>query len=207
MKALIKQQAVLQKEAYEVLEKMRLLEILHKHGEPYIVGSIALDLMTWRDIDIEVVTKDLSFENIADVVRQLILQKHTRLDFDVTDNRNWDDTRAPNGLYLGMKYFGNVEDIKTARKYGSRDEYVWQLDMHFVLQENARSYERTQKIKEQLTDETRLTILEIKDFLKRNNPKYKKSIQSTDIYNAVLDNDVKVLEGFKKYLKSIGKEW
>jgi len=41
------------RQAHEVLEALNLLHFLSKYGRPKIVGSVALGLMTWRDIDID----------------------------------------------------------------------------------------------------------------------------------------------------------
>ena len=64
----------LQKEAYEVLEKLDLLNILSTYGKPEIVGSLATGLMTWRDIDLEVVDK-IDEDKYWDVVKKIFAEK------------------------------------------------------------------------------------------------------------------------------------
>lgn len=48
-------------EADDIL-RSGLLSILGGHGEVHMVGSYALELMTWRDLDIHVVREDLDIK-------------------------------------------------------------------------------------------------------------------------------------------------
>lgn len=50
---LTKQQDELQQEAHKILGEIHLMNLLSKYGKPEVIGSVALGLMTWRDIDIE----------------------------------------------------------------------------------------------------------------------------------------------------------
>lgn len=56
---LLEQQEQLHEESQRVLDELALLPELQKYGEPFIVGSFALELLTRRDIDIKVVVDSL----------------------------------------------------------------------------------------------------------------------------------------------------
>lgn len=201
---LLKNQNRLQSEAQEILDKLELMQLLEKYGEAEVIGSVALGLMTWRDIDIEVVCKELKREDLAELVSELIKKPLRRIDFGVADNRPRFGTHSkiPKSLYIGMKYYG--DDIPDGELLSS-NPLVWKLDLHFLLKEDARGREKTRQLKQKLTEEKRRTILEIKDQI-ASNPKYRKQIFSMDIYEAVLDYGIKDLEGFKEYLRKSGRE-
>ncbi|MBS0681687.1 hypothetical protein, partial [Enterococcus faecalis] len=60
---LLARQLQLQAEADEIAEEMHIMQLLASAGTPIKVGSAALGLMAWRDLDITVVCTKL---NIAD---------------------------------------------------------------------------------------------------------------------------------------------
>lgn len=85
---LLEQQSQLQKQAKEVLQTLGLISLLKKYGDPVIVGSMSLGLMTWRDLDIEVVMKKLDMDFIAEICAELVRKSSRRVDFGVIDNRD-----------------------------------------------------------------------------------------------------------------------
>lgn len=198
----LNQQEELQKESHQVLEKLNLVEILSKYGKPTLVGSVTLGLMTWKDIDIEVITDNPNKEDIANIASTLINLPNYRIDLTVINNEDKHNPHTPKGIYLGIKYF---DDIPIQEQFGA-SEKVWKIDIWFLTKENAQGAIKTKEIEEKLTDEKRKIILEIKEAL-ATNPKYRKTIFSMDIYNAVLDNEVKNLEEFKGYLSKSGREF
>jgi hypothetical protein len=201
---LIVQQQELQDKAREVLDDLDLLNLLKTAGEPYLVGSAQLGLMAWRDIDLEIIVEELEKKKVAEVAKRLILNTTYRLDVSFSDNIarfNNANPHSPQSLYLGLLYFGH--DIEPSRMQGS-NPLAWKLDLHFILEKDARSLSKTEELESKITEEKRRTILEIKDKIS-SNPKYRKEIFSMDIYEAVLDNDVKDLEDFKIYLQESGR--
>lgn len=202
MNDLLKQQAELRKEAREVVEKLDLMNFLGKYGKPYLVGSIETGLMTWRDIDLEVIVEGINKDLIAEMVISLIKAAGRRLDISIVDNRDAEDFgKGPVGYYLGLKYY----DPKIPKKdLVASNKNAWKIDIWFVLEKDARSHQSTQDLLQQLNDQNRQIILEIKNQI-MDNPKYRYEFFSTDIYKAVLENQVTNLEEFKDYLKKIGK--
>lgn len=198
---LLQKQNQLQTKAKEVIEKLQLIQILSKYGQVQLVGSVVLGLMTWKDIDIEVIVENLNKIIIAEVMRQIMEKSERRLDFAFIDNGDTFDPRNPTGMYLNIKYFGY--ELKQEELFG-KNENIWKIDIWFVLPNAARSLEKTETIKRQLTTEKQNAILEIKNIL-ASHPKYRKEIFSTDIYTAVLEKGVSNIDEFKKYLNETGK--
>lgn len=193
---LINKQADLQKEAHEVLEKLQLIKILSKYGKPEIVGSLTLGLMTWRDIDITVISDKPNNNDIAELSAILIIKADKRLDLTLVDNMDGVKSHFPKGIYFGIKYFGH---IPSSEKISSKSVYIWKIDLWFVTKENVEGITKTKEIKSKLELKNKQIILEIKNAL-WDHPLYKKDIKSMDIYDAVLEKGVKNLEEFKKYL-------
>lgn len=201
---LLAKQDQLQKAAKGVLERLGLLALLKKYGQVEVIGSAALGLMTWRDIDIEIVCKELKREDLAEVVAELIKKPLRRIDFGVADNRPRFGTHSkiPKSLYIGMKYYG--DDIPDEQLLSS-NPLIWKLDLHFLLKEDARGREKTRQLKQKLTEENKKMILKIKNQI-ASNPQYRKQIFSMDIYEAVLEYGVKNLEEFRQYLQKSGRK-
>lgn len=78
---LVSKQNQLQVEAMQVVEKLQLTQILSKYGQVHLVGSVVLGLMTWKDIDIEVIVENLDKNIIAEVMKQIVERSERRLDF------------------------------------------------------------------------------------------------------------------------------
>ncbi len=204
MNDLLKQQKQLQEEAHEVLKNIKLLSILTKYGIPFLVGSVETGLMAWKDIDLEVIVKNINKDLIAEITSSLIRNSARRLDFSIVDNRNPDDSgKGPIGYYIGLKYY----DPTTPKKeLVSSNKNTWKIDLWLVLEGNARSDKSTEDLKAKLNSENRQIILDIKNQIMEH-PLYRYEIFSTDIYSAVLENNVTNIEEFKSYLNKIGKNY
>jgi len=175
----------IKKEANDILYKKGLISILNRFGIPHIHGSYFLDLMAWRDLDIY-----LQADNIAEADFFAMGSKICTLLGPVKMSfRNERVSKTPNlpaGLYWGI-YLGN-------ERAGA-----WKIDIWAVsAPECERFTDDCKEIKQQLTSSTRASILDIKSQC-WTDPEYRRSYNSSDIYNAVLQNKVSDLEGFKKY--------
>ena len=189
---LLTREAALHAEALTVLDDLNLLECLAMLGQPVPVGSVALGLMTWRDIDITVLCPRLDPQATFAVMQPLA--GHPRvgeLRFR-NDTGSWNqDPSLPDGLYWGLGY----------RDAAGED---WKLDLWF-LHETTRQpdLEHLETIPPRLTPETRLAILRIKDVWCRL-PSYRSTVRSYNIYQAVLDHGVRTPEDFRAYLEASG---
>jgi hypothetical protein len=184
MNDLEKKQSELQNEAKEVLEKLDLMNILSSYGTPKIMGSLATGLMTWKDIDIEL-TNGIDEDKYWDVVKKLFHTpgyKH----LNIIDFRNSTNPNSPKGLYACISKF---------HLYGNDN---WKIDIWF-LEPNSRDFDFNDWLTKNLKPEHRLSILEIKTQIAMH-PKYRKEIFSTDIYKAVIEDNAKDINDFKRYL-------
>lgn len=195
------EQDKLYEEAEAALGDMDLLNLLSKFGKPEVIGSMALKVLTRRDIDIEVISDNPNREDVAKMIYELVLSAKNRIDFDVTNNTNKENPYLPEGFYVGMKYFG---DLGYPERKSSHPD-VWTVDIWLVKKEDSIGRIRTNSIKNGLTEDKRKTVLEIKHALK-DNPNYHKKYGGVDIYDAVIKGDVKTLDQFGDYLRENGKE-
>ena len=181
MDTLITQQQALHDEADIVLKDSGLIQVLSPYGTVDVSGSYKTELMVWRDIDIGVTPK-LSKDDLWKVA-QKILGLESINQITIQDNAKKENPNAPDGYYLGVKY-----------RHGGN---VWKIDIWFADSLPQTEYDNS--VKNRLDEEKRGRILEIKNQVFEN-PKYRKTFFSVDIYNAVLDAGITNLEEFKDYL-------
>ena len=187
--SLLVQNDLIKKEADEILTGKRLLSILNLFGTPHISGSYALNLMTWRDLDIYLEVENISKSDF------FILGKKIEAIFNPIKmsfrNEIIGKTKGlPNGLYWGI-YLGN-------ERLGA-----WKIDIWAVKSfECKRLLNYCTTIQKKLTPENSFQILNIKSRCWQD-PEYRRSYTSLDIYTAVLEKNITTFGAFKKYLKTI----
>ncbi len=182
--SLLARQDALQSEASTVLDDLGLLAHLQQAGEVMPIGSYALGLMVWRDIDIDIYCASLSADRAFAALRPLASHPHVvRLNFD-----NWRGSNGspdfPNGYYWGIRY-----RAETGRE--------WKLDLWF-LPDGLPRQEAT-LMGRRLTPEDRLAILSLKEIWHRL-PSYNRGVVSIDVYDAVLHHGVRTKTEFARYL-------
>jgi len=183
---LLQLNTTIKKEAEEIFFRKGLFERLGAFGVPHLSGSYALDLMTWRDLDIYLETEhisDVDFFKLGGEISNLL--QPVKMSF-----RNELIAKTPGlpaGLYWGI-YLGDER------------QGAWKVDMWAV---NSMEYKRLNQycngIKQKLTPESIIQILNIKSNCWQD-PAYRRSYSSSDIYDAVLNNNVTSLKEFKTYL-------
>lgn len=190
MDDLSKKQDVLQKEALKQIDELQLGKVLSPFGEVVIVGSVATGLMTWPDIDIEVIGGKFPSKKDFSNLKKALSTKGVS-DVSFIDNRDSAASHLPAGLYMGCK-----------RQVGTA---IWKIDMWFI---EANSQKSARKdifwIMDALTPEKKKIILSIKSQISHN-PKYRKSIFSTDIYKAVFEEGISSFDEFEEYLRKSGR--
>jgi hypothetical protein len=192
MDELIAQEEELQRQAHEVLGILNLLHFLSKYGRPKIVGSVALGLMTWRDIDIDLeITGEIRDEDFWQTA-QYLLARNEITQVTLVDNRQMKEKNRVPSMYIGGKY--QVDE-------GA----IWKLDIRFVSEQHAIAQKYIDHVSSKLTEERRRAILSIKHVVAQD-PRYRTEISSVDIYEAVLDKGITDLEGFKEQLRESGIE-
>lgn len=185
---LLRQQAELQAEARAVEADLGLQELLSPIGEINRVGSAALGLMVWRDLDLTVVCARLALEPVTAVSARLAAHPRVNTITFRNDSEHWKtNPNYPDGLYLGVGY----------RSPTNAD---WKLDIWFVDEpERQPDLAHMRWMPEKLTREARTTILLIKTAWAPR-PEYGKTVKSFDIYSAVLSDGVRTLEAFNEWL-------
>jgi predicted 3-demethylubiquinone-9 3-methyltransferase (glyoxalase superfamily) len=156
--------------------------ILGRHGDVHIVGSYALGLMTWRDLDIHVVREHLDVAAFFDLGGEIArLLKPHRMHF--RDESSVGTPGLPCGYYWGV-YLGD-------ERAGA-----WKID---IWQTNRDAFNLVRRFEDDLSarlnDTNRAVILEIKADCWRH-PQYRRGFTSADVYAAVLDRGVRDVPGF-----------
>lgn len=187
---LLRQQHDLQLEAEEVVEELKLDDLLTTAGKPVRVGSSALGLMAWRDLDITVICSKLNVDDIAKIASNVIAHRGVRELRFLNDSGSFRaDPHYPDGLYLGVGY--------TSLKGTD-----WKLDIWFVDEpEKQPDLKHVKTIPDRLTPELRKSILQIKSIWAKRD-EYGKKVKSYDIYKAVLEDQVRTPNQFDEWLRN-----
>jgi hypothetical protein len=192
--ALLNRQQTLQAEAARVLEDLNLISILSRGGNPYLIGSCASGLMAWRDIDINVESPGIVIEEAWQTMSAVAAHPRIHRIRYLNDCGKFNPTGKSRDerYYFGVYYAPDTGD-------------EWKIDVSFWLDDTPRS-ERTDltHLQAHLTPERRLAILWLKDIWHRL-PSYRKQVFSMDIYDAVLQHDVRTPAAFDRYLIECGK--
>lgn len=192
MNDLLLQQEALQREAREVVDALKLEEFFKRFGTVVVGGSVTLGLMTWRDIDMGVEVETLPSRQQTIEIADHLLSYAGMKGVNIMDNTDLLNPHHPKGIYFGLRFL-------TAEKN------IWKVDIWFITPDvdNGKSHQKW--IFENLTPERKMSILAIKNAI-HDNPKYKKTVFSIDVYDAVIKHGITDLEGFKSYLKETGRE-
>jgi hypothetical protein len=188
---LLARQRALQAEAGQIRARLDLGRVLGSVGDPVVVGSTAMGLMTWRDLDITVVCPSLDKRQVLGIAAELAGHQDVKALQYRNDTGRWNQEpdKYPDGLYLGLCY--HPPDLPE-----------WKLDLWFV-DDPARQPDlgHLRTLPGRLTDDARLAILRIKTLWSAR-PQYGTSVRSWDIYTAVLDHGVRSTDEFDRWLTS-----
>lgn len=161
----------LKQEADQLLWDHGLLEILGDYGRAHIVGSYALDLMVWRDLDVYVDAAGVTLSDIYRLVNRLC-QAFEPVWLEFKDSRT-ETSGCPQGFFVGLE----------TRVVSGR---LWNIDIWFTDTDYIRDQLAfTEKIK-CLPKEAKRHLLELKAKLYQH-PDYGTRFFSVDIYQAVLE--------------------
>jgi hypothetical protein len=190
---LLRRQDALQSEARKVIAELGLVPLLSQAGRVEQVGSSVSGLMVWRDLDFTVLCRDLTVERAFRVLLPLL----THSGITQVDYRDQTGHRAPPVIQGDERYYFSAH-------YETATGEDWKIDLSLWLTDAPRNYlPYTERLKQQLTDETRLAILWIKDVWHRL-PTYPDEGGGFDVYEAVLCEGVRTPEEFNAYLQARG---
>ena len=172
-------------EANELLRKYSVVEIIQKFGQVKFTGSYELNLMYKKDIDISLINDNLSVQDFTLLGKELIYGLNTPSAYYRNTRITPVEKRPENSLYWG---------IQTGH---------WFIDIWAM---NSAVYSRAEKyikeIKSQLNEKNRLIIIQLKsEFIK--NKTYGINFTSRELYDAVLNHEVKNSEQFNFYLEKL----
>jgi hypothetical protein len=175
-------------EADELLYAQGLFKILCSYGAPHISGSYSLDLMVWRDLDIYLQVDDLRDVDFFDLGRKInTLLSPVKMSF--RNELIGQSKDLPSGLYWGI-YLGN-------ERAGA-----WKIDLWAVEPKECKTLlEYCSDLQRKLTRSKKDEIMAIKSGC-WNDPEYRRSYNSTDIYHSVIEGSVTDLETFRNFLKA-----
>jgi hypothetical protein len=187
---LLRRQDALQAEARLVVAELGLDALLSQAGRVEQVGSSVSGLMVWRDLDFNVLCQGLTLDRALDVMRPLHVHPGVvRLEY-----RNKTGRHTPPDLRGDERYY-------FITWYETRAGDEWKIDISFWLSDTPRDQlPYIERLGRDLTDETRLAILWIKDVWHRL-PTYPYEVGGYDVYEAVLHSNVRTPEQFEAYLR------
>ena len=193
MRSAEQQNTALVQEADQILNKFGLLKILQNYGQPYVTGSYALNLMTRRDLDINIKADDLTEPRFS-MLRQDIVDAFQLQNAQYLNEFKDRHPRLPLGYYIG----GSTNILGAGKE--------WELDIWSMDSKQVRSNKKMlQKLATSLNPGHRAIILKIKTECLKNSG-YQHRFFSMDIYKAVLEegitNTVDFLGWAEKYLRT-----
>lgn len=190
---LYQRQQDLQVEAQEIIHELDIVSRLGVVGEVYQIGSLVSGLMVWRDIDFDIVCKERTVAAIFAAMIPVMSDEHViKLQYE-----NEMGSRSESGL-------PQDERLYFVLSYETAAGDVWKLDFSFWFSDEGRvEIMDPHQLREQLTEETRLAILWLKDIWRRS-PHYPYEVGGWEIYDAVLNHEVRTPERMRAYLITRG---
>jgi hypothetical protein len=174
----------LKAEAEKIIGELRLIDLLSRYGKAGVVGSVAYDLIVKLDIDIHLLIPEGTdlLNTVDSIYHQLLDHEHVR-------EVRISDYREDHAVKIGIDRY--------PEKSGD-----WSIDIWVTDRVEETAFEYVDNLRKALRPEHREAILGIKEY-------YHKLGQLRDgmsvlIYEAVIDNSVRTLEEFKRFLA--GKE-
>jgi hypothetical protein len=175
--ALLVRQAELQRDAATFIHELGLIELLGRAGRVLQLGSAVTGLMVWRDVDFGVDAPGL------------------------TADAAWETMRPILGRCSSVHY---ANDYEERRHYFVMRIEGWKVDVSLWFAGVPPAVEPFQaELPARLTEESRLAILRLKDFWHRL-PHYPELVSAWEIYDAVLNHEVRTLDELDAFLAARG---
>ena len=173
--------SLLHRRADALLAESHVLPVLRKYEKVGLGGSYSLGLMTHGDIDLHVWNPKMAEQRVLQALLGIIRLRYFRghLYYDFTKHRH---RGFPKGWYIGLK----------KRLHGEK----WMVDVWLTKTPRQTHAQLPTPFKRK----TRLTILKLKTIRDTTQTK----ISSWDIYQAVLNRNVRTWEQLTQSLKKDG---
>lgn len=169
----------------KLLYDFGLLNELNNYGTPYIVGSYAMDLMAWNDLDIYVSNESMSTEKLYKLTSFIL------------------NTFKP--VWYEAKQ--DVIDGKTAWFHGFETKILgelWNIDIWFFDEKAiANAVDFSKNIKAKLLDNpvTKDIVINIKQSLIANEQYGFEKYTGMDVYKAVFEDNI---SSYKEFIEKYG---
>ena len=185
-KGYLKRSIDLRKDARDLLFEKGVHDLFSKHGRVVYAGSYAMDLMTWKDIDLNIIVKASDSCCEKALVNDLLDRDDvSRLKVLRDLYKKYGDA-MPNAAYVGGVIDG------------------WKFDIFLVDQDQAnKTKEKTEGVISLLTDEKREKILYWKDKLLTSSGRSPK-FSSVHVYDAILKHNLAEDQEVYSYLRNKG---
>jgi hypothetical protein len=175
--ALLVRQSELQRDAATFVRELGLIETLGRAGRVFQLGSAVTGLMVWRDLDFGVDAPGLTADGA------------------------WKTMRPVLGRCSTLHY---ADDGVERRQYFVMEIEGWKVDVSMWFAGVPTAVEAFQaELPARLTPESRLAILRLKDAWHRL-PDYPEIVSAWEIYDAVLNHDVRTLAELDEFLAARG---
>lgn len=162
--------STLVQEAKKIIADLDLVQTLEQYGEPRLVGSVALDLVVKRDIDLHVLVDADDLSVVGDQICQELKSKHGLSDISVFYDR------AKYGVKLSIKDYPGITG-------------AWMIEVWITDWIENTQFAFTELLQRTLTPEQREIIMRIKeDFYYQG---FLKDELRFWIYKAVLEDGVR----------------
>ncbi|MHB0885611.1 MAG: hypothetical protein ACYC41_07000 [Bacillota bacterium] len=181
----IPEHQALRKEAELVVSRLGLLDVLGRYGRAEVVGSVALDLIVKRDIDVHVLIGTARWRDagLTAVVSDLWPRL---LELQGVDEVRLTGYRDVGAIKVGIDHYpGPTGD--------------WSIDLWVTDREESTAFAAVRELQVTLTPETRETILAIKRHYHRLGQL--RDGLSSRIYEAVTRQSARTVEDFERRQK------
>lgn len=180
----------LEEDANLLFGELGLEEYFKSHGNVELVGSVRYGLMSWEDLDIDLVTSGTPNDELFWKISKYLLSLDNTKLLMLADNRKGDrEVDRPKSMYLGMKY-----EFK-----GS----IWKVDIRLIKQSEVKPLPTWMQNLSSVSDSKKRAILKLKDNLKGDS-RYHKQISSVDVYDAVVNKNITSFDAFIDLVESKG---
>jgi hypothetical protein len=190
---LLQRQDALQREAGQAIAALDLPAHLSRAGGVEQIGSSVSGLMVWRDLDFGVIGPGMTAVRAFEAIQPIATHPQTvALTYEnLCGARSPTEGGADDCYYFVVRYETPTGDI-------------WKIDIAFwALDAPRQQIAHVEELHRRLTDQTRLIILWLKDVWHRL-PTYPYEVGGTDVYDAVLEHNVRTPAQFDAYLRARG---
>lgn len=170
----------IKQQADRLLYDFGLLEELKKYGTPHVIGSYAMDVMAWNDLDIDVTNERMDMEKLYSLTAA-ILQKFKPVWYEAKQEV------TPEGKTVWFQGF----ETTVPGELWNVD--IWFFDRETIQKADAYCRKTGRQI---LTMNKREDIIAIKRALIQKGQYSFEKFTSMDVYAAVLEQNLSTAEEF-----------